>query len=196
MATAEELYAAGEQALDRGELDRARALLEQAVALAPDDADALHALGLCHEALGDHAAMVRCFSMVRRLDARADAAAGLGRGPHVDRIAEVAADALASLPDEWQSRLGHVPILLEPRPSAAIVEEGFDPRAYGLFDGPEHFDPDGIAAPTRIVLYTHNLLADFAGEEELFEEVRITVLHEIAHYFGFDEDEMEALGLE
>jgi predicted Zn-dependent protease with MMP-like domain len=193
---ADRLREAGEDALDAGDFPGARRLLEQAIAAAPDDADARHALALACEALGDRRAMAEQYLAVRKLDIEGDRAAGIGRRAHVDRIAQVATEALGSLPDAWQSRLGHVPILLEPRPSLALVQEGFDPRAYGLFEGPEHIDVDAAPEPTRIVLYTSNLLADFVDEDELCEEVRITVLHEIAHYFGFDEDEMEALGLE
>ena len=49
--------------------------------------------------------------------------------------------------------------------------------------------------PTRIDLFTANLLASFPDSQRLDEEIEITLLHEIGHYFGLDEDEVEALGL-
>jgi predicted Zn-dependent protease with MMP-like domain len=53
-----------------------------------------------------------------------------------------------------------------------------------------------IPAPTRIVLYACNLLAEFPDPVDLQEQVEITVLHEVGHYFGLDEDDMERLGLD
>jgi predicted Zn-dependent protease with MMP-like domain len=50
--------------------------------------------------------------------------------------------------------------------------------------------------PTRIVLYTANLTASCQDQDELEREVEITVLHEVGHYFGLDEDDMERLGLD
>mgnify|MGYP005813335487 CR=1 FL=1 len=52
-----------------------------------------------------------------------------------------------------------------------------------------------MPAPTRIVLFTSNLLASFA-DDDLEEQVEITVLHEVGHYFGLDENDMVRLGLE
>ncbi len=82
---------------------------------------------------------------------------------------------------------------LEPRPSEELVREGFDPRAYGIFEGNMH-DEDA-PVPTCITLFTHNLLADF-DDDELEEQLEITILHEVGHYFGLDEDDMERLGLD
>jgi predicted Zn-dependent protease with MMP-like domain len=48
--------------------------------------------------------------------------------------------------------------------------------------------------PDKITIFAAALLADFPDPEELREEIRLTVLHEIAHYFGMDEDEIEDLG--
>jgi predicted Zn-dependent protease with MMP-like domain len=92
-------------------------------------------------------------------------------------------------------RLEHVPVILEDRPSGSLVAEGFDPRAFGLFEGPT----DGVRdepAPTRIVLYAANLLAEFPDEPELSEQIEVTVLHEVGHFFGLEEEELERLGLD
>ncbi|HWZ91812.1 MAG TPA: metallopeptidase family protein, partial [Polyangiaceae bacterium] len=75
---------------------------------------------------------------------------------------------------------------------------GFDPRALALFEGPS---ADASAeneppAPTRIVLYTANLPAEFEDEEELASEVELTLLQEIGNYFGLEDDELDRLGLE
>ena len=172
----------------------------RAVELAPEDAELRLALAYACEAIGDIEGMIRQLLVVRSLDAQADRSIGLAEPALLDRIENAAVAALEELPMEFRQRVAHVPIVLEPRPSIALVREGFDPRSYGLFEGPGLFD-DGIldgavAGPTRIVIYTSNLLADFEEDEELAEQVRITVLHEVGHFFGMSEEDMERLGLD
>jgi predicted Zn-dependent protease with MMP-like domain len=169
--------------------------LERVMAIAPDHADACYALGCAAEERGDGEAMIEHYLRVHALDARADRAARLGSDAELAQIERVAAEVLAELPERFASLLGHVPVVLEQRPSRSLVRDGFDPRALGLFDGPEHGD-HGTPAPTRIVLFVNNLLADFPDPDELEEQVEITLLHEIGHYFGLDEDDMVRLGLD
>lgn len=177
-----------------GELEPAVSELKRVLELDPEFADAHHTLGLLLEELGDEQGMIHHFLRTRALDAKADRDRTLGTQEDVDRIERVARQTLEELPAEFASRLTSVPVLLESRPSRNLVESGFDPRAYGLFEGPEH-GQDDIPAPTRVVLFTSNLLASFSGEE-LDEQVELTVLHELGHYFGLDEDDMERLGLD
>lgn len=178
-----------------GEPERSLAELRALVAEAPDDPELRYELALACEDAGDFAGMVREYLQVRHLDARHDRDDGIGTREEVDLIERVAAEVLDALPEPFASRLAGVPVVLEARPSLALVREGFDPRAFGLFEGPMVTDGDhGLELPARIVLFTSNLLASFAGDE-LADEVRITVLHEVGHYFGLDEDDMERLGL-
>lgn len=170
-----------------------------AVARDPKFADGWHALGQVHEALGDHPEVVRCFLEVLRLDAHDDIGAGIGTREDRRFIAAVAEEVLEHIPEEFRDRIGNVPVVLEPRPARYLVEEGFDPRALGLFEGPTHFNQRGTeaaAAPSRIVLFYANLLASYPDEDDLREQVEVTILHEIGHYFGLDEDDMERLGLD
>ena len=171
--------------------------LLEAVAIDPNDADIRHALALACEALGDGEGMRRHFMQTRILDARADREAGIGSERELDFIEQTAADTLERLPEAFRSRLHNVTITLEPRPSMRLVSEGFDPRAYGVFDAPVLID-DALpeAAPSRIVLFTANLLTATRDGEALARQVEITMLHEIAHYFGFEEADMARLGLQ
>ncbi len=59
---------------------------------------------------------------------------------------------------------------------------------------PERSILDPPLLPDKITIFAEPLLADFPDPEELREEIRLTVLHEIAHYFGMDEEEIEDLG--
>jgi predicted Zn-dependent protease with MMP-like domain len=83
---------------------------------------------------------------------------------------------------------------------AVVVEEEHpdDPDLYGFYEGvplPERGDMAG-QLPDRIAIYRRPLEEDFEDAEELREEIRITVLHELAHYFGLDEDRIAELGYE
>jgi predicted Zn-dependent protease with MMP-like domain len=84
------------------------------------------------------------------------------------------------------------PALARARENVAIVIEPQnrqEPDLYGLFDQPEYM-------PAKISIYQRPLEADFPDPIELEEQIRITVLHELAHYFGFEEDRISDLGYE
>ena len=188
----------GELALADGDLPQARACLQRAVEADPTHADAHWALGRTHEELGEHDAMLEHYAATRRLDAKADRLAGVGGKADFDHVEAVAERVLADLPEAIAQRLGNAPVVLETRPSAALVGEGFDPRALGLFEGAGDFEQRSeelAVAPTRIVLFVANLLAVCPDDATLAEQIEVTVLHEIGHYFGLDEDEVDALGL-
>jgi predicted Zn-dependent protease with MMP-like domain len=187
-----------EQALAEEDPSAAAALLEKARALDPEDPDVLYELGLAKEELGDREGMIAAFVEVSRLDPLSDRAAGLLDDRARDRIASSAEDALERIPEPFRSRLGNVAEVIEDYPPRHVVEQGFDPRAYGMFEGPDdlaqHLASEILVTPTCIVLFAANLLAAFPPEE-IEEQVTVTVLHEIGHYFGLDEDEVAALGL-
>lgn len=146
-----------------------------------------------------HARMVEHFLETLRLDALESDEIEDEADEELDFIESTAERVLAHVPAEFGDRLRGVPIVLEPRPHPDLVREGFDPRSLGLFEGLEHGRleaGEGAVAPTRIVLYYANLLADFPDHEELADEIEITILHEIGHFFGLDEDDLERLGLE
>lgn len=175
--------------------EAARLLLERIVEADPEHADALYDLGCIAEERDDRETMIRNFLRVRALDAVLDRESGIGSEEQLARIEQVAREVLESLPEMFAERLVHVPVIIEQRPSRALVADGFDPRAFGLFDGPTDGVSD-VPAPTRIVLYAANLLAEFPSEPELSEQIEITVRHEVGHYFNLDEDDMERLGLD
>lgn len=108
---------------------------------------------------------------------------------------------LDRLPKEFRDHLGNLEIVIEKRPSAELMrEEGLDPRhdtLYGIYQGvplPERSLLDPPLLPDKITIFSEPLLEDFPDQEDLHEEIRLTVLHEIAHFFGMDEDEIEDLG--
>jgi len=101
---------------------------------------------------------------------------------HVER-------AIASLPPELREAVQNVEISVED-------ELPEDPDCFGLYEGvplPERGDWAG-ALPDRIRIFRLPLVESFPDPDELEREIRITVLHELAHYFGIDEDRLEDLG--
>lgn len=193
------LFCRGELVWDIEGPEAALPHFERAVALAPDFADARYELGELHGLLGEHEEMVAQNLEVLRLDADADLGDGIGTPDDQRMISEAAEDVIANIPDEFRERLANVPVVLEPRPSKALVAEGFDPRALGLFEGADDFGQrtrGSDTVPTRIVLFYANLLASFPDDEALREEIEVTILHEVGHFFGLDEDDMARLGLE
>ncbi len=105
----------------------------------------------------------------------------------------------ARLPATVRVPAAAVPVHLEAFPSEDIMEEGLEPDILGLFVGPAYGDApgEGNLVPPQIFLYLENLW-DFAeGDTQAFrDEVRLTYLHELGHYLGWDEEELTARGLE
>ena len=93
---------------------------------------------------------------------------------------EHAQRALDEVPEELAEHLRNVAIVVED-------ENSEEPDLYGLFDEPEYL-------PAKVTIYRLPLEADFPEPERLEHEIRVTVLHELAHYFGMDEQRIADLG--
>jgi predicted Zn-dependent protease with MMP-like domain len=177
----------------------ARRLLEGLLAkgsLDPfDEADARHLLGSVLEELSDTAGMVREWLLVRELDAAHDQRRPRLSPAQFERIAE---RALAALPRDLLDELGNVAVLVDDRPSELLVRDGVDPRLLGMFSGlsmPDQSTLGGASFPNVITLFQRNLEAETDDDAELQEQIRVTVIHETAHYFGLNDDDLERLGL-
>ena len=111
---------------------------------------------------------------------------------------ELVERALEGLPPELSELLDNVAIVVDEWPdlSTPLVEDDPDDTLYGLYEGvpltERGWGYSGVL-PDKITIFRGPLERDFAPDE-LEEQVRITVVHEIAHYFGFDEDRLEELG--
>jgi predicted Zn-dependent protease with MMP-like domain len=107
------------------------------------------------------------------------------------RFEDVVRSALDGLPPRIAAGLRNVAVVVE-------EENADDPDLYGLFEGVPLIQggPGAGELPSRIAIYRRPLMADFPDERELREEIRITVLHELGHYFGLDEDRLTELGYE
>ena len=108
-----------------------------------------------------------------------------------ERFDALVEEALDGIPDELASLVRNVVVLVE----ADAPPE--DPDLLGLYEGwalTERYGDMPPRLPDRIFIYRNNLLDMCETEEELVEEVRITVVHEVAHHFGIDDERLHELG--
>ena len=107
------------------------------------------------------------------------------------------AKVLDGLPIGYRKRMENVVVIVEDYPTAEDAARVGARRGelLGLFHGVSRLNQEWSSGvpyrlPERIVLFRRNIEAICSTEEELFEEVRQTVLHEIGHYFGLSEEEL------
>lgn len=112
-----------------------------------------------------------------------------------------AAAVLDRLPKKFRRRLDNVEIVVAKSPTNRLLREvGLDPARdvlYGLYQGVplgdrSVFNPPLL--PDKITIFSEPLMRDFPDPDELRRQIRRTVVHEIAHFFGMDDEEIEDLG--
>jgi predicted Zn-dependent protease with MMP-like domain len=122
-------------------------------------------------------------------------------GPQHERFEQLVADALDALPPEMQRLLENVAIVIDDEPSPEQLDESgldYDETLYGLYEGvpATAWGSDSAAMPNKITLFRLPLEEDFPDPDELTDEVRRTVFHELAHHAGFDDDRLHELDLD
>ena len=118
-----------------------------------------------------------------------------------DRLLQLASSevstAKSELPFNLHSVTENIAITFETKPNAEFVADGIEENTLGLFLGESMADPPSThPQPTQIILFLENIW-EFTGTDEsaFLEEIRITYLHELGHYFGFDEDDLQERNL-
>ena len=179
--------------------DDARAHLERLVKDAPEEAWAHHALGLLAERRREDQAAARHFARARELDPEAF--------PAPIELGEEAFDAaleaaMERLPEAARAALENTPVAIEDFPATEDLvasDPPLSPSILGLFRGlalphrellnpTDHF-------PATVLLYQKNLERFARSREELIEEIEVTLLHEVGHLLGLDEDGLTERGL-
>lgn len=114
-----------------------------------------------------------------------------------DRFEELVQEALDLIPDDIAVLMENVVVVVEDEPSREDLESvGLDPESdslLGLYQGvalPERGWDYGAVLPDRIVIYRLPLLEECGSRRELLREVRDTVIHEVGHHFGLEEDQL------
>lgn len=108
-----------------------------------------------------------------------------------DRFEALVVEALEQIPEALQDLMVNVALFIEDEPPAE------EPHLLGLYDGiplTERGDNYAGALPDRIMIFRKPILAICDDEADVIREVRITVVHEIAHHFGIDDDRLDQLG--
>lgn len=124
----------------------------------------------------------------------------LSRAQFEKMVASSAAAVIRSLPDDLRERARQVIFAAEERPSREQEENADEGEGdlLGLYEGTplvERRIDDAYSGPDRITLFRIPLLEMCGSMKELREEIRITIIHELGHYFGFGEGELERRGL-
>ena len=187
---------AGQLLFELGRFDEAKSELERAHILDPDSAHAIYHYALVCERLGESERVADAFA---KADALEPEQYPLPVHFSIDRFQLAAKTALRNLPRSIHEYVEHVPILVEDFPSLDLIQnEHVSPQILGVFMGvpsgeeslSEHrYDLD------RLVLFKKNLEKSCRDEDELIDQIQFTVKHEIGHYLGLDEDDLERLGL-
>jgi predicted Zn-dependent protease with MMP-like domain len=114
-----------------------------------------------------------------------------------DEFERVVARALDDLPGEIAELLDNVAVVVEDEPTdEELADVGLDPSTdtlFGLYHGTALTDRTAdfaMALPDRIVIYRRPLLAECDDRIELVNEIRDTVVHEVGHHFGLDEEDL------
>jgi len=131
----------------------------------------------------------------RRGSVRGDAREGR-RARSFERLVD---RALAAIPDPFRLALGEVAIVVEDEPSDdQLLDNGLslDDSMYGLYEGVPRTEwaADYAISPNKITLFRFPLEEDFPDPRELEDEVRLTVVHELSHHLGIDDDRLDELG--
>ncbi|MEV0078767.1 metallopeptidase family protein [Nocardia neocaledoniensis] len=107
-----------------------------------------------------------------------------------ERFEELVGDALDLIPPELSGAIDNVVVLVEARNDE-------EPSLLGLYHGIALTERDSYYAgslPDTVTIYREAILDICSSDDEVVEEVAITVIHEIAHYFGIDDDRLHELG--
>lgn len=116
------------------------------------------------------------------------------------RFEQLVAEALRGIPPELQKALDNIEVIVDDWPTQeqlAEVDLGPDDVLFGLYRGiplPERSPMLPYSLPDIITIFQGPLEEECETEDAIREEIRRTVVHEIAHYFGFDEDRLAELG--
>lgn len=114
---------------------------------------------------------------------------------------ELVALALDAIPEPFSTALDDVAIVIADEPTADQRRENEiapDETLYGLYEGVPRTEwgADWTAIPNRITLFRLPLEEDFADPDHLADEVWLTVVHELAHHLGIDDDRLHELGID
>ena len=120
----------------------------------------------------------------------------LGRRIPPRRFARLVGEALADLPAAFARRLENVAVVIADRPTTAQLRAlglGPDETLFGLYEGTPYGERGTsyhLVLPDRVTIYREPILAACGTTQEMKDEIRLTVIHELGHYFGLSDDDL------
>lgn len=189
------LHEKGVALFDLSRFGDAKAIFHKALTIRPDDAFTHQMLGLTLEQLGDTAYESELARAVALAPAELTPPVLISQ-PEFQREVDA---VIASLPATRLHQVKQVKVEIEDLPQLAdlkAVAPPFPPTILGLYRGPVGHAPAPGDEPPSIVLYRKNLARAVKSRTELTEQIRDTLLHEIGHLEGLDEDDLRRRGME
>lgn len=128
-------------------------------------------------------------------------ASSTARRAHQRRFQNLVSRVIESLPAEVHALLDNVAIVVESEPSSNHLSESnlsAEIELYGLYQGIPRTDRNSaysLVTPDQITIFSGPLERECASRRELERQIRITVLHELGHHLGFDENGLDVIGL-
>ena len=176
--------------LDRARFGDAQRTAEDALRRVPDSADSHYALGLVLIQLDRTAEADRAFARAAELQPAEYFLPYRVERVEFERLVE---GVLATLPGEFNRHLENVEVAVEDVPQRDLLREGeVEHDILGLYQG-DTIQGSAWDFPDRILLFRRNLENISPDRETLVKEIRATVLHEVGHHLGMDEDHLDQL---
>jgi predicted Zn-dependent protease with MMP-like domain len=178
--------------------DEAEAVLARALEVDGADPHACYWMALCVERRGYYDLAEEYFQQAHEVDPQS---CPLPHRLSRAEFEEVVEEAISELPDEIRRHLDNVAVVVDDLPQREDLmgtDPPMDPCIFGLYCGvplPERTHNQPPELPDRVYVYRRNLERLYEDRETLIEQIRITVLHEIGHYLGYDEDDLAERGL-
>lgn len=153
--------------------------------------------GLCHDHSGNRAQAKIDFQQALQADPALPPPSSISE----EEVGTLVNAVIAALPEQIRNELDQIPIVIEDLPPGEVVRSSkgeVHPDILGLYTGQslqERSWLDSGWAPSSIHIFRRNLERACTDEEQLREEIRITLLHELGHHFGLDEADLDQLGL-
>ncbi len=116
-----------------------------------------------------------------------------------DEFEKLVDQAIAELPEEFRRKLENVVVIVEDRPSREVLEQMEIPPGdtlFGLYEGTPLTERGVVAPlyPDRIWIFQTPIEEACDTETEIKEEIKTTIVHEVAHFFGLDDEYLDELG--
>lgn len=192
------LLANGDLTLREWRIAEAQHWFERAVSI-EHSAAVLDRLALCAELLHDPTRADRLLKEAEKVDPE--------HAPYPPRLPDsdfmkVVDLAVKALPEEFQSVIAECQVVVQPVPHLELARQGdvaeVAPDVLGLFSGPSLLERETLGSaelPPMIYLFQRNLERSCASVDDLKEEIRVTLYHELGHALGFDEEGVDKMGL-